>query len=115
MQIKQNGFLLFEVCISLLLVGLCATTLSLWYMHFVQEHAYIKKRVHALLYASSLLEYIRAYKTIPLNQKRKGYSVQWMSVPDRAIPSFKQITVTVTWAERGNNYNVQLSTGAPIA
>ncbi len=112
--IKQRGFLLFEACISLLLVALCATILSMWYSHFIEEHTSIKKRVHALLYASSLLEYIRVYKAIPKHQKHKDYSVQWNVVPDTTIPSFKHITVTVTWAGRRKNSRVHLSTGAVI-
>lgn len=110
MRLCAKGFLLIELCASLLLVMLLMGTLSVWYIHFHDHQSMVTKRVTALLYATSLLEYMRNRKVMP-RHKLEGFKASWTIVPDKMVAEFKTVTLRVSWQEKGRTHLVQLKTG----
>jgi hypothetical protein len=110
LKLTSHGFLLVELCGTLVVLLVLSFILSLWYLHITQEQAYLVRRSNALIYACSLLEKVRAFGSIP-QENHSIYKISWDNVPDRFLKNYMHVTVKVMWQEQAKKHTVSLTTG----
>jgi Tfp pilus assembly protein PilV len=109
------GFLLLDVCISIMLAASMSIGISLWYTHMIQNYSEVRQRLEALTVASSLLEYVRASGKIPTDHtivNDPGYSIEWHKEPYGEVDNFWLVRVRVIWKKNNQVRSVDLTTGA---
>lgn len=109
-QCQQSGFLLLEVGIALFVGSIMAISLASWYVTVVDEYDDMIKTLDGLLYACTIIEYMRADKiAIPRDLGPNKYTISIEH--DHQFEHFEFVTVTVEWLHKKIRRNIRLSTG----
>ena len=109
--LQKSGFFLLEACISIFLIGIFGFLLSTWHVHLSKAESDIRCRVQALTLARSCIEEFKALGRMPTIEKKDGFKVSWEVVPDRQVPHFSHVTVTVSKIIENNRKLFTLKTG----
>ncbi len=123
---KQNGFILLEVLIAFLLLGVGALGLTKLNVYLERESEYAIKSIEALHLAENKLEWFRTrgasaatpavpvadFDSIATGSSAVGtYILQWQVPAATVSGSLKTIAVTASWQDRlGQTQSVQLKT-----
>lgn len=94
--LKKSGFFLLEACLSIFLIGIFGFLLSTWQVHLSKAESDIRCRVQAVTLARSCVEEFKALGRVITIDKKDGFQVSWEVLPDRAVPHFSHVTVTVS-------------------
>ena len=110
-MLRQSGFFLLEACVGIFLIGIFGFLLSTWHVHLTQAESDIRYRIQALTLARSCVEELKALGRVPAIDKKDGFQVSWQVVPDREIPHFSHVIVTVSKIIDKNRKPFTLKTG----
>ena len=106
---SENGFLLIDCCISLLLLSLMISLYLTWHSQTISVYQRSRTRAEALLYARSTIERIQSGYV----QSKVSSDDQYKTVvQQRRERNFCWTTVTVTSKNNKNILPVRLTAGA---
>ena len=123
MHNKTNeGFTLIEVMITVAVLSIGLLALASMQITAVNDNASSSHRTEASTWAQDKMEALMALpfthdnltQTTPGNphsdptQPSDDYEISWTVDDDISLPDTKQITITVTWQERGLTKTVRL-------
>lgn len=109
---QSSGFILLEIMVALIVLVTISSVLGSWYSSAVAARVRSERRAQALMLASACIEQWRAQGIIAKHNIPDYCKLTWRLVPDRSVPHFAQLVVSVKWSDSGH---IKLVTGVLTA
>ncbi len=88
-----QGFLLIELCIAFVILGILSTTIACVHSHLFQMRYATRDELRLLFFTRSCIEEYKAFGRIESHDK--SYTIELRAVPS-CMPDYRDVTVRVT-------------------
>jgi hypothetical protein len=107
---RKAGSLLIELVIGIALLATVSGSMLAWYTSIVKEQSSVLLRAQALMYATTLLEKLRATGQ-KSTETHHRFKVTWHTHKDSVVSSYTFIEIHVQWQEGRKMQMIILKTG----